>query len=889
MRKHFFNVKTEFSFRKCYGKVSEVVERLEELGAESAAICDFCSTWGHRRFYEECEKRGIKPILGIEIPLEDENPETWTSVFLLPKNNSGLQKLYKTVSLAHHNKRDGLPCLKREQISADFMEDVFVFFPGVLDSFLKNAGALSCFDSNYKIKRKPFSALNFTSNLFPRPEDKLKYEFFTGNYAPAWNGWISDDSEEGMLDSEISDSIEFIDLPKAPLFQTSFNLLQACTDGRTKREEEGKILWDSEYEKRLMREIEVIQKKNFDFYFEIVSKLTHWAKERMLVGPGRGSAAGSLVCFLLGITEIDPLKNGLLFERFLDETRSDFPDIDLDFPDYRREEIIQYISKTFGGCAKIGNVTTLQQRGLINNIIKKYPLSDYENEYLEKSKFDFETFEQVLNFELCPESIRTNPDFSEFQNLIDHADHSGVHASGVLIYPDDAFKYSVIDSEGVAHLDKDDCEALGLLKIDVLGLRTLSILEDAKTSLNWYSLPLDDEKTFKLFQKQNVTGVFQFDGQAARNLLKKAPPKNIHELDHLTALARPGPLRSGAAQLYIDRKKSGCFSGSGISAEDAITSETFGVPIYQEQTMRFCSELAGFSVSDTNKVRRVVAKSKGKEALEEFKEKFLKGCIQNGFSEEFASEKWQEISEAGGYQMNKAHTFSYSVISYWTAYLKANFPVQFYHSKLLHSQDDEETQKIITDAVENGVEVVPFDPEKSGATWTTDGVKIYGGFSSVKGIGEKKAAKLLEERAKGNFRNINKIDEENFLFNLSSFFKENQDYYSDPMKKNILEACVKISELKNKDFEFPTSFNVLGTVSEIIEYERENYRGKKEFVIDFVLTDSESLKIRIRDKTYSLLRDIFRENVREGSKILCNIKMVKDYQIGFLNKFRVEK
>ncbi len=340
------------------------------------------------------------------------------------------------------------------------------------------------------------------------------------------------------------------------------------------------------YADRLAREFDVVSRQGFEDYFLMVADVVAWAKGHMLVGPGRGSSGGSLLCYLLGITEVDPLVHDTLFERFLDPGRADLPDIDVDFPDTSREQVFAYLRDKYGESrvARLGTVSKFGGKSAINDTCRAYNVPYTVMRDVAKAYTDGPLSEFFRN---PPDHIKGTieefPLIAQAALLEDHPRHSGVHAAGVCISADDVHRYGSLDRNGIISLDLKNAEQVGMLKLDALGLRTLSVLQDCCVLTgrrDLYSLPTDDAEVYSVFNEDRVTGVFQFEGHAVRQLMKQMPVEYFDDLCALTSLARPGPLYGGAADLYIKRR-----AGEDCNPRFPCLESTYDVIVYQEQAM----------------------------------------------------------------------------------------------------------------------------------------------------------------------------------------------------------------------------------------------------------------------------------------------------------------
>ena len=594
-------------------------------------------------------------------------------------------------------------------------------------------------------------------------------------------------------------------LPTAPMVHMAGDLEKLCRDGAKFR----KIKWTKEYEDRLKYELDLIKSKHYESYFIIVADMTRYAKQYMVVGPSRGSAAGSLVCYLSRITEIDPLVHGLFFERFIDVSRTDLPDIDLDFPDKKRHLVFEYMANKYGAnnTAHIGTINKFRPKSALIQVCKALGIPPSETatvkiSMIERSSGDARASECLKDtFDTTKEGqsfIKEYPQVRVAALLEGHASHTGMHAAGLLVCNDEITNYATVDDKGIAHVEKHSAEQLGLLKIDVLGLRTLGVLEDSGVDIDWYNLPLNDPKVFKIFNTDRLCGIFQFEGNAMRQVAKQITTKSIIEIDAITALARPGPFGGGVTYEYMRRASGAPYKPIHPLVEKHMV-ETHQLPIYQEQTLILVREIGLFTWEETATVRKAMSKSLGVEYFQHQGKKFAKGAKSVGIDEKTAGEIWHMINAMGAWQMNKAHTRSYAVISYWCAYLKTYHPLEFAAANLRNAKDEDSAIQLLREMKHEGMSYIPFDYNKSMESWSVQDGQLYGGFTALKGIGPAKAAKFIAARDAGE----SLTDKQEKMFrtainpynNIFPFHADYQHLYDEPHKHGIANEISEITDL----------------------------------------------------------------------------------------------
>ena len=532
-----------------------------------------------------------------------------------------------------------------------------------------------------------------------------------------------------------------------------------------------------EYLERLDREIAVIQQMKFSGYFLIVWDFIRFAKSQGIpVGPGRGSAAGSLVSYSMGITDIDPLQYELLFERFLNPERISFPDIDVDFCMNRRGEVIQYVTGKYGReqVAQIITFNTLAARAAIKDVGRALDIPFADVDKITK------LIPNVLNIKL-KDAIQTEPALSELgrkdprigevlevaQRLEGLARNCSVHAAGVVISPQPLRElvplYRTNREEIVTQYDMSGLEKLSLLKMDFLGLTTLTLIDDALKLIEKRhgvrivpeDLPLDDPAAFEIFAKGYTSGVFQFESPGMRDILRRSQPNRIEDLTALNALYRPGPIQGGMIDDFIDRKLGRKAIIYDLPELQEVLEETYGVIVYQEQVMQISNRLAGYSLGEADILRRAMGKKKAEEMARQ-RERFIKGALQRGFPQKKIEKIFDLMEQFAGYGFNKSHSAAYAFLAYVTGYLKARYPVDFM-AALLTSETGNTAKvvKYINECREMGITVLPPDVNASDWSFTPDGPAIRFGLGAVKNLGQSAVEAIRKGREEtGRFRTL---------------------------------------------------------------------------------------------------------------------------------------
>jgi len=528
-----------------------------------------------------------------------------------------------------------------------------------------------------------------------------------------------------------------------------------------------------EYHDRLNSEIEMIRKMNFTTYFLIVSDFIRYSKEHDIpVGPGRGSAAGSLVAYALKITEIDPIKNGLLFERFLNPERVNPPDIDVDFCMNRRDEVIDYVTQKYGSenVAQIITFGKMLAKGVIRDVGRSLDMPYNEVDKIAKlipNDLGITIEKALVQEPKLKELIKNDPQIANLITISRALEgltrHASTHAAGVVIADAPLDNYVPLfknpkDEEVVTQYPMNDVDNIGLIKFDFLGLRTLTVIDtavklvlsDAKNSLpDINDLPLEDQKTYDLLSSGETEGIFQLESSGMKELLTRIKPGNIEDLTALLALYRPGPLGSGMVDDFIKGKNGEIKIKYELPQMEGILKETYGIILYQEQVMKIASTLASFSLADADLLRRAMGKKKPAEMAKQ-KEKFLAGALKNRFDRKKSEKIFDLMAKFAEYGFNKSHSAAYAYVSFQTAYLKAHYPVQFMAALLSSEMDNtDKVVKHINECKEKGIEVLPPDVNESYRNFTVPGNSIRFGLAAVKNVGHSAIESIIDARGEG--------------------------------------------------------------------------------------------------------------------------------------------
>lgn len=588
-----------------------------------------------------------------------------------------------------------------------------------------------------------------------------------------------------------------MNLPKYPLdegYSEETMLKKLAEEGLKRRYTE----ITPEIKDRFDYEFNVISSKKFCGYFLIVWDLINWSKSNgILVGPGRGSAGGSILAYALGITDIDPLKHNLMFERFLNPERTNMPDIDIDFQDVERPRVIDYIKQRYGAdhVAAIGAFSALKAKQAIKDVAR----------VLKISASDANKITSLINSDSLEEEIKTNETFKSvmeqnelYTKCLEYAlfveglfRQTTIHAAGVVITQNPVINELplMISSDSnliVSQFEKDTVERLGYLKMDILGINYLTILKDTidyiykrhGVRILLENIPLEDEKIYKLLSSGNTAGCFQVEAAGFTKMLKQLKPKNIEDITAALALYRPGPLKSGYVATYIDRKNNPEKIEYPFEELKPVLAETYGVIAYQEQIMKISMILSGFTGAEADTLRKAVAKKKG-DLMEKMKNKFIEGAVKRGKDEKKVVQLFEDINNFADYCFNKSHSAAYAYLTVYTAYFKAYYPIEFMTALIKNNIDDiDKVSSYVRNAKNMGIKFVTPSVNESSINFEIVNDNIVFGLAAIKGVGEAAAELIINEREKnGKFKDF--LD---FLFRMDL----------QKINKKIIEALIQV-------------------------------------------------------------------------------------------------
>ena len=610
---------------------------------------------------------------------------------------------------------------------------------------------------NYLYPDRRISFQNY--NLFIQTREEIEADF---KKAGITRTDIFDNTMEVASKIGEYDFYQGLDLLPVPKTDADDKLSQMAFEGLERLHLTSSWLGNDQYEQRLVEELEIIKSKSFASYFLVVADMINWAKtNNIMVGPGRGSAAGSLVCYSLGITDVDPIEYDLLFFRFINPERNDFPDIDTDFEDRRRKEVKDYLKKKFKHVASISTFTYFKDKGVVRDAARVFmvPLGE-----VNKALKSVDTFEDFVE---SPNTREFRAKYPEVEWLAERLRGKirsvGVHAAGVVVAKDDIRKYAPIESREdaqdkvsgripVVAYDMDTVADIGLIKLDALGLKTLSVLSDTIASIkdrsgkqiNFSEIELKDPEVYKMLSEGYTKGVFQAEATPYTNLLMKMGVSTFEDLAASNALVRPGAMNTVGAS-YINRKHGTEAIKYVHSIMQPFTENTYGVIIYQEQVMQACVHLGGMTWSEADKVRKIIGKKKDAKEFDQFKDKFIQGAEKH-ISKKEAQHLWHDFEAHAGYSFNRSHAVAYSMLSYYTAWFKRYYPLEFMFSLLKNENNKDTRTEYLIEAKRLGLKVrLPHINESELYFSLKDNAIIFG-LAEVKFISDSIANKIIERR-----------------------------------------------------------------------------------------------------------------------------------------------
>ena len=836
-------VSSEYSIFKGLLSVEKLVEKAKSFGMPAIALTDHSNMFGLVKFFKKCEKEGIKPISGSTLNIARSSEDRPYEFLCLAKNIDGHKNLMHGLSKASRNQSKSILYDDFLNICNDIFvitgSENSEIFSLILNDKENEAVELiekykADFKNNFVIEIQNTGKEShkiFMASILPIASrlsipviatndvlfgDREDFEIHETKVCINSGKTLNDPNREKIYSEEqyfksqdemqdlfgdfpdvLSNTLEIAKqcnlsiepdgyfLPEYPVpdgqdFDTHLkSLVEESLDNLIAKFDNDKV---EEYKARVKYELDQIKTMGFSSYFLIVYDFIKWSKNNDVpVGPGRGSGAGSLVAFCLGITALDPIKHGLLFERFLNPERISMPDFDIDFCMEKRDKVIEYVSSKYGKDAVSQIVTfgTMAARGVVRDVTralgKPYSLGDRISKMI-----PFEigmTLEKAISRQpVLKQAIKDDDEVQEIMNLSFKLEggirNIGKHAGGVVIAPGSLSDFSPIyfdsdTSSVLTQFDKDDVEKIGLVKFDFLGLRTLTIIDKAiksinddlasrnKDQLDISNIDLNDSKVFELLSAGKTTAVFQLESPGMKDLIKRLKPTKFEEIVALLALFRPGPLDSGMHDEFVNRKNGKVPVTYPHKLLEPVLSETYGVILYQEQVMESARVLAGYSLGQADILRRAMGK-KQVEEMDKQRTIFVNGCKDNNIKEDLANKIFNLIETFAGYGFNKSHSAAYALLSFQTAYLKTYYPEYFMAAVLSSAQGNtDKISSIIKECKDMNISVLSPNILTSGTNFFVNPKKqIEYGLTSLKGVAESFIYHLSDIREKHTFKNL---------------------------------------------------------------------------------------------------------------------------------------
>ena len=895
-------IRTGYSFRKAVGKLDAVASRLLECGYPAFPITDTASTFGFNRWSKLCKAKGAKPIFGVELAVSPspnaKKPITDHWTFIAKDDLSAIHHLVSTASrqfryqpLLNYEqaiKAQGVFKIAGHKADLDRLPiDDPNFFVGLSPSVsfgywrgAKEQGHkfMPCSDNRYPaegeqgfyevICGRDASTQSYPQHILTHEELMASLPFVPDvGWNAAWDNW-------SLVATGANAELKQGTLLHPPPGKT---LRQLCLAGADKLKVD---IATEPYTSRLNHELKLIADKDFEDYFFIIADMCQWARERMIVGPARGSSSGSLVCYLLQITTIDPIKYELIFERFIDVNRDDLPDIDIDFSDQHRQMVFDYMADKYGPdhVARLGTVAMYKSRSALGEAAAALDIPPWEinpvlDSMIERSGGDSRALDTILDTltetTAGQKLLKTRPEIIVASAMEGHPRHHSQHAAGIVLTEKPVTEYVAIDERtGATHCDKKDAEDLGLLKIDALGLTQLSIFEDALEAAglphnHLDTIPLDDSATFDVLNDGHFAGIFQFNGLALQSITQQVECKDLEDIVSITALARPGPLNTGGTNRWIKVKTGAEPVTYPHPLFEPHLEKTLGIVAYQEQVMNIGREIGDLSWGDVTDLRKAMSKSLGREYFDKYGDRWKKAAIKKGVPPEVAESVWDDLCAYGSWAFNRSHAVAYGLVSYYCCWLKAHYPIEFAAATLTHMRDPGQQIKMLREMHEEGTDYVPVIPEQSTNKWSVGSMKgekvLIGPLSNVKGVGPKIEHAILAARARGEpmperAQKImqDPVTEISDLWPISSAIKR---CMPDPAEKNIFTPPRKLEDCQTNGSEQEVLVFVrLAQIKPKNENEAINVakRGYE------VKGPSASLNLRIEDDTDAMFAKIDR-------------------------------
>ena len=841
-------VKTSYSLLNSLNDIKKLVSYAKSLGYTSLAITDQNNMFGVIEFYQECKKNNIKPIIGIELELEKKK------ILLYAINNDGYKNLIK-LSTIKSERELNIEDLKKYKDNILLVIPYSNYDKEILDIYSLKYIGYSNLEEKNKIKEEKVyindvsylksDDYKYLDYLIMIREGKVlgEYELNThkNKNLPTREEIIEMCDKEDIKNTEIISNMCNVFIEHTPdilpVYDEKINatvyLKELCQKGLNKRLKNNV---PEKYQKRLDYELEMIDKMGFSNYFLVVWDYVKYAKQNnILVGPGRGSATGSLVSYTLGITDRDPLEYDLLFERFLNPERITMPDIDIDFDSEKREQVIEYVTNKYGNkkVAEIITFNTLGARQVIRDVARVMNLSPVSIDEISKLITEKTLTESINNNLKLKRYIEDNNIVKKLFKIALKLEglprHISIHAAGIVmsridldetipLYKNPAGIYTTAYS-------KDYLEPLGLLKMDFLGISNLTLIsevinevrEKEKLNITFASIPMNDKKTLKIFQDVKTNGIFQFESPGMRRFLEKLKVSSFDDIVAAIALFRPGPMDN--IDTYIKRKEGKEKIDYIDKSLEPILKPTYGIIIYQEQIIAIAQVLAGYTLGEADVLRRAMSKKK-EEILIKEKPKFIECCIERGYSEETANKVYDLILKFADYGFNKSHSVGYATVSYKMAFLKTYF-FKYFETALLNNVigSESKTSEYIREIRQSNIKIILPDINLSTNKYqaTLDGIICP--LSIIKNVGSAICYEIIEERNKKEFK---------------SYIDFVARTYKKGINKKVLTSLILADCFRNFGYNKKTLINNLDNIINYAEiYEGENLPNLPQPELDF--------------------------------------------------------
>lgn len=919
---------------------SNMVKEAIKKGFKALAITDHGSISGAIKFYKECRKENIKPIIGIEayyVPdvSVKEKGEKKYHIVLLAKNNNGFKSLCKLMTkanteeafyykpridtamlldtedlivttacsygiIAHPNYKRILSVFKEKfkddlyleimpfgfdqqikvnNIIIDLVYDKFgVKVIATNDIHYLNAGDEKT--HNFLLNVNSGGRMEFKMDgLYMRTEEEMLCKFINLGYEELLIKTILNNTQE--IVDKVNIELEEKDI-ELPIITTGdpFEVLKSKFDSFT---------LSQEYKDRLDYELGIIRDKGFASYFLMVEDfISFCVRQGWELGAGRGSGAGSLMNYLLGITDVDPIKDGLMFERFLNPERTDWPDLDLDVPRSKRQEAIQYLKDTYGHerVAGLSTVAELKLKSAFKDVAKAFGVPFMDANNIGKLIDNDTSLSELDDDSQLQSSIRALPQGQEILDMVQGISgtlrQSGTHAAGIVIAPQPITEFGVLERRSndlCLNWDMDDIIFFGLVKLDVLGLRTLDIIgevkklirERHKIDINWKQVIIDTPEILDEFGLGNTVGIFQFESGGMTRLVKQLRDITSKQiLVDCNALGRPGPLDSGLTELYIQRHR-----GDDVSYNEPyvqwlfdhdIAADTYRVIIYQEQIIEILQKLAGYSIPQADLIRRIFAKKKGD--MGEHEGEFINGCYKTcGMPEDASRTLFEALKMFSRYGFNKSHAAAYTELGLRQQYLKVNYPLEYMTALYKWTEEKDKISKFVDESHRLRIDIIPPDINTSNEDFTIEGESIRIGLSSIKGLGDKALEKILEERIlNGNFHNL-----EDFRLRLPKS-KVNKTV----IRNLVLTGCFDSFGVNKKQF-----IQNEDLLHEIYGGKKKSINGQRKTLLELIHSESDDYEIQEEEiHKVSLMEGVYKADIEPRAELALDMDklyLLSDY------------